>query len=125
MDYLLGVDLIDDYADDSDIDSQENNINLKRRKINIAISLNSLLNLEGSNYFRYPIVRKGNFHRDRDAIMRWVTILDDNMFRRQFRLEREDFNMVLGKINDDLKPHAQQAVNSSGSPISPIEYCAL
>ena len=47
-------------------------INLKRRKINIAISLNSLLNLEGSNYFRYPIVRKpkGNFHRDRDAIMR-------------------------------------------------------
>ena len=56
-------------------------INLKRRKISIAISLNSLLNLEGSNYFRYPIVRKpkGNFHRDRDAIMRWVTILDDIM----------------------------------------------
>ena len=87
MDYLLGVDLLDDYAD-ADSDSQENNLyrygddsNLKRRKINIAISLNCLLNLEGSNYFRYPIVRKpkGNFHRDRDAIMRWVTILDDIM----------------------------------------------
>ena len=80
MDYLLGVDFIDDYADQlmtliltlkkTTYTGNGDDINLKRRKINIAISLNSLLNLEGSNYFRYPIVRKGNFHRDRNAIMR-------------------------------------------------------
>ena len=41
------------------------------------------------------------------------------MFRRQFRLEREDFHYVLQKVSPDLEKNSQQAVNSSGSPIMP------
>ena len=32
------------------------------------------------------------------------------MFRRQFRLEREDFDMVLATIHDDLDPRAQNLI---------------
>jgi hypothetical protein len=41
------------------------------------------------------------------------------MFRRQFRLHRDDFFYVLLKISGDLQKDERKAINSSGSSISP------
>lgn len=89
-------------------------------KIIVCLSLMSVLNLEGADMLGVgKCVRIGNVKRDRQHILKWSHDIDDNMFRRQFRLHREDFYYVLLKIDIDLKKNEQQALNSSGSSISP------
>ncbi len=36
--------------------------------------------------------RRGNVHRDRAGVLAWLHGLDDDMFRRQFRIERIDLH---------------------------------
>lgn len=64
-------------------------------------------------------LRACNVKRDRIGMLRWARELDDKMFRRQFRLVREDFFYVLLKISGDLQKNEKQALNSSGSSITP------
>lgn len=88
-------------------------------KLVLVVKLMRPLYLEGANLIkRRCSVRRGNVHRDRSAIMKWCSELDDKMFNRQFRLCRSDFFYVLLKIQGKLSVVVQQAVNSSGSPIS-------
>lgn len=89
-------------------------------KIIACLSLISILALEGADILgTCNNLRMGNVKRDRQYILKWSYEIDDNMFRRQFRLHREDFYYVLLKIEIDLKKNEQQASNSSGSSISP------
>ena len=85
---------------------EEDERELKRRssvdghlKLVLVVKLLSPLYLEGANLIkRRCSVRRGNVHRDRSAIMKWCSELDDKMFNRQFRLCRSDFFYVLLKI---------------------------
>jgi hypothetical protein len=63
------------------------------------------------------LIRKCNVKRDRSRIIEWANTVEDEMFRRQFRLDRLDFFYVLIKIENDLKKNVQQAMNSSGSSL--------
>lgn len=73
-------------------------------------SFNSLTRLPG---------RVGNLHRDRESSLLEVRSWDDDMFRRQFRLNRCDFNDLLQIIAPYLTTCATYARNSSGSAICP------
>lgn len=89
-------------------------------KIKVGLALMSIMALEGGEFLGYGTnLRKRNVLRDRSHIIEWSKSIDDEMFRRQFRLCRLDFFYVLIKIEVDLKKNNQQAINSSGSPISP------
>ena len=85
----------------------------------VGFALLSVLALEGADILAGPCLRRGNAKRDRNGIIIWSKELDDIMFRRQFRLHRDDFYYVLLKISGDLKKNKQKAMNSSGSSICP------
>ena len=91
----------------------------ERVKLLLQIHLASAYSMEGVSILGAgTAIRKGNLHRDRSYILRWASQLDDVMFRRQFRLCREDFLWVVNKISTMLHVNNQQAINSSGSSIS-------
>ena len=111
---------------DSDSDSDESTddvvqpaINIKFKKIRLYFLMKSVLSLEAHSLLPSHHLRACNVKRDRIGILRWARELDDKMFRRQFRLVREDFFYVLLKISGDLKKNEKQALNSSGSSITP------
>jgi len=61
--------------------------------------------------------RKATVQRDRKHPKAFVASWSDEMFKRQFRLGRQDFYELVGKI-ETLVPYNQQKVlNSSGSGI--------
>jgi len=69
--------------------------------------------------------REANLRRDRRSVIEFVHGWDDDMFKRQFRLSREDFYEVESAILSnkvrhgyDLEQHYKYARLSSGSPIS-------
>mmetsp|Transcript_17250 Transcript_17250/g.38846 ORF Transcript_17250/g.38846 Transcript_17250/m.38846 type:complete len:496 (+) Transcript_17250:167-1654(+) len=88
------------------------------RKIHAAVLLSSILSLEGASHFRDPCLRTGNLWRDRKSILLWASGLEPGMFRKQFRVCREDFEYLVGLVSQDLEPNWQKAINSSGSPIT-------
>ena len=97
----------------------------ERMKLLLLIHLTSAYSMEGVNFLGLGAsIRKGNIHRDRSSILRWAHQLDDVMFRRQFRLCREDFLFVVNKISVALHVNRQQAINSSGSSI-PVELMLM
>lgn len=63
--------------------------------------------------------RIGNSRSDRQSALQYVRSWDDDMFRRQFRLCREDFGALLGKISPLTIRNEAKAISSSGSSISP------
>ena len=81
------------------------------------MALSSLLSIANTAIV-FGQERRGNRHRDRTAVIAWLRGFDDVMFRRQFRLDRLDFYYVLEKCFPHLYPVVQQAINSSGSPIT-------
>ena len=87
----------------------------ERAKLLLQLHLTSAYNMEGVKFLGLGSTRRGNIHRDRSFILRWARQLDDVMFRRQFRLCREDFGYVVNKISAVLNVNRQQAINSSGS----------
>lgn len=111
-------------SSDSDSDGSDDEIirpavNLNFNRIKLLVVLKSVLSLEGHSMLPMHRFRGGNQQRDRIGIIRWAAELDEKMFRRQFRLVREDFFYVLLKISDDLKTNEKQARNSSGSSVTP------
>jgi hypothetical protein len=67
--------------------------------------------------------RKGNVKRDRQHHLDFIETWSDDLFKRQFRLCREDFNTVLGKMiqylggEEEVKRREEYGRRSSGSPI--------
>ena len=130
---------IEDSSDNSSVDSSdsnhsessndsatENNNNIQinaQQLVNIVCSASiiSALVLTDPSFGSIPLLpgRVGNEHRDRQHSLLTVRSWDDTMFKRQFRLTRLDFNMVLEKIYTSLYRNEQQAINSSGSAVSP------
>jgi DDE superfamily endonuclease len=106
-------------SEESDSDDLKPAIKLDFKRIKLFVILKSVLLLEGQDILPAGYFRAGNKKRDRVGILRWAAELDDKMFRRQFRLHREDFFYVLLKISGDLSKNERQARNSSGSSITP------
>lgn len=110
----------DDVSESSDDEMDSGIVIPSGSTIAVFFCLISVLSLEGSNILGIgKNLRKGNVKRDRRHILKWSYDIDDNMFRRQFRLHREDFYYVLLKITPVLEKNEQQACNSSGSSVSP------
>lgn len=61
--------------------------------------------------------RIGNCRNSRPEALQYVRSWDDDMFRRQFRLCREDFGYVMGLISPLIQRNEAKARNSSGSGI--------
>lgn len=61
----------------------------------------------------------GNDHKDRQMCILEVRSWNDEMFKRQFRLSRRAFNNLLSTIAPFMQVNETQAINSSGSAISP------
>ena len=69
--------------------------------------------------------RQPNVHRDRSSVIKFIHSWTDDMFKRQFRLTREDFFLLerciydnMAKKGYDPKKHYDLATRSSGSPIT-------
>lgn len=116
---LIDLDDSDDSSDSSDDDIDKRSVKSDSANYLVGFALLSVLELEGADMLGGPCLRRGNAKRDRSGIIIWSKELDDTMFRRQFRLHRDDFYYVLLKISGDLKKDEQKAINSSGSSISP------
>ncbi len=112
-----------DDDDDISVDSNEGIDGTILTGINVigtflmTMALSSLLSIANTTRI-FRSERRGNVHRDRAGVLAWLHGLDDNMFRRQFRLERIDFYNVLEKCFPFLDPDVRQALNSSGSAIT-------
>ena len=105
---------------DSDEESVETRMEIDvGSKFLLFITLQSILSLEGDRMLPKYSIRRGNVHRERSLILRWAAELDDKMFNRQFRVCREDFFYILMRIQPALRKKTRQAINSSGSEISP------
>ena len=63
--------------------------------------------------------RIGNSRNSRPEALHYVRSWDDDMFRRQFRLCREDFGDLLSKIAPLIERNEAMARKSSGSSICP------
>lgn len=63
--------------------------------------------------------RIGNCRNSRPEALQYVRSWDDDMFKRQFRLCREDFGDLLSKIAPLIRRNEIKAQNSSGSTICP------
>ena len=63
--------------------------------------------------------RIGNCHNSRPEALQYVRSWDDDMFRRQFRLCREDFGFILKLIDPLIRRNEIKAIASSGSSICP------
>ena len=63
--------------------------------------------------------RIGNSRNSRPEALQYVRSWDDDMFRRQFRLCREDFGDLLSKIAPLIERNEAMARKSSGSSICP------
>jgi hypothetical protein len=109
----------DDDDDDDDLIVQKRT-HMDPVRFTVGLALWSIMELEGSDLLGIgPNLRKCSVKRDRCRIIEWANTIEDEMFRRQFRLGRLDFFYVLIKIENDLKKNIQQAMNSSGSFVSP------
>ena len=106
-------------SEESDSEDLQPEITSDFKRIKLFVILKSVLSLEGQDILPANYFRAGNKKRDRTAILKWAAELDDKMFRRQFRLQREDFFYVLLKISGDISKNEKQARNSSGSSITP------
>lgn len=103
----------EDSSDSSDDDNDMIPTESDPTKFLVGYVFASMLALEGADMIRSPCLRKGNAKRDRSGIIIWSQELDDTMFRRQFRLHRDDFFYVLLKISGDLQKDERKAINSS------------
>lgn len=109
----------DSDSDESIGDVEQPAVNMNFQRIKLFLILKSVTSLEGHSLLHSHHYRAGNKKRDRIGIHIWAAELDDGMFRRQFRLVREDFFYVLLKISSDLTRDNKKAINNSGSSITP------
>lgn len=98
----------------------------KAQKVGLIVALcagsalSALHTTDPSFQFIAPLPGKvGNLHRDREGSLLTVRSWDDDMFRRQFRLHRSEFNALLALIEPKMQTNVIKAINSSGSTICP------
>jgi hypothetical protein len=58
-----------------------------------------------------------NFHHNRGFAVQQFDQLDDSLFRRMFRVDRETFNYILNKLESFYPLNGTKAVNSSGAAV--------
>jgi hypothetical protein len=69
--------------------------------------------------------RIGNVHRDRRSVIRFIHSWSEDMFRRQFRVTRDEVSLLetpilenMGRNGYNVSRHVAYATPSSGSPIT-------
>jgi hypothetical protein len=70
----------------------------------------------------------GNIKRDRTEVMRKIMSMNEDLFRKMYRLHRDDFFTLLEIIRPSLELSAsckRAAINSSGSYIEPTVQLAV
>jgi hypothetical protein len=71
------------------------------------------------------VARVANSHRNRTYGLEFMKNIDDVKFQRMFRLSRKVFYSLHELIKTDISPRSpQNAINSSGSPISSVAKLA-
>jgi len=92
-----------------------------RPERSVAIAAASYMVLSQRN----NVGRKANERRPRVPWEAFAFSLNDREFRRRFRVNKELFEMVLQRIERDLRKDEAQAKRSSGSPITPAWRLAI
>ncbi len=59
-----------------------------------------------------------NMHRNRGFAVEQMDSLEDSLFKRMFRVDRDTFNHILGKIEPFFPVNVSKAVNSSGQGVA-------
>jgi len=75
--------------------------------------------------FEIPHLRSPNLHRNRLHVLECMRSWPDDMFQRQFRLERVDFFWLLSVIAPALEKNEEMARRSSGSAVNPEMKLAM
>jgi hypothetical protein len=93
----------------------------RKRRIVVAVTLAVVAAAILATLSTIPIEppRIGNCRNSRPEALQYVRSWDDDMFKRQFRLCREDFGDVLKLIAPLIRRNEIKAQNSSGSSICP------
>ena len=94
-------------------------IAMKRRKLIAAVAAITTGVLMAFSTIPLVPPRIGNCRNSRPEALQYVRTWDDDMFRRQFRICREDFGDLLLKIDPLIRRNEAKARNSSGSAICP------
>ena len=58
--------------------------------------------------------------RSRKHGVQWMYSLSSHEFRRAFRMSKDNFYILLHLVEDDLRKDKFKAMNSSGSPVTPL-----
>ena len=116
----MDISTYDDYQSENDESGDSEELDRKRRTL-MAVTVTVLVAAVLVTLSTIPIEppRIGNCKNSRPEALQYVRSWDDDMFRRQFRLCREDFGDVLRLIAPLIQRNEQQAKNSSGSTICP------
>ena len=116
---MSDVDDYDDFETDDDEADMEDRLDSDRRKFRKVSVLGIVTATIMVAIIPTEPPRIGNSKNDRRQALQYVRSWDDDMFRRQFRLCREDFGNLLHEIAPLIKRNETKAVASSGSTINP------
>ena len=115
----MDLDCVNGFLDDSleivEVDAQRR----KRAKLQSAIIAVVTATIMAFTNIPLEAPRIGNSRNSRPEALQYVRSWDDDMFRRQFRLCREDFGDLLGRISPLIERNEVMARKSSGSSICP------
>ena len=115
----MDLDCVDEFLDDSfekvEVDAQ------RRKRARLQSAIIAVVTATIMAFTNIPLEppRIGNSRNSRPEALQYVRSWDDDMFRRQFRLCREDFGDLLGRIAPLIERNEVMARKSSGSSICP------
>ena len=112
----LDLDVNDEYCD---ADEKSVRHRQKIRKFTESVAAIAAATLLAISTIPLEPPRIGNCRNTRLEALQYVRSWDDDMFRRQFRLCREDFGNLLTLIAPLIARNEVKAIASSGSSISP------
>jgi len=93
----------------------------ENREVSVAAAASCLFFCSETN----TGVRKANVHRPRVDFKLFADSLNEREFRRRFRVDKMLFELILGRIERDLRKDEAQAKKSSGSSITPAWRLAI
>jgi hypothetical protein len=91
----------------------------KAASIGLFFCFDGVLDWVEATFIKPEIPRSPNVHRDRECALEYIRSWDDDMFQRQFRLERADFYPLLQLISPLIEVNEKMAARSSGSSVNP------
>ena len=98
---------------------EEHCSSILRAKKNWSWKVKGLVALIATSKKKTPKRRKArNSHRNRGFALAEFDNLTNSMFLKMFRIDRLAFDELLDNVDPIIRRNEQQAVNSSGSPIS-------